>query len=76
MKDAQEKRIAGTESDAAVRSSADEHADADSQGRKRDRRDGKRDAFVATVGAPGAPQTPPATAPPPQPPRGPLDLTA
>jgi hypothetical protein len=45
MKDAQEKKVAGAESDAAVRPAADEHADADSQGKKRDRRDGKRDAY-------------------------------
>ena len=45
MKDAQEKKVAGTESDAAVRKAADEHADAESEERKRDRRDGKRDGY-------------------------------
>lgn len=47
LKDAREQRVAGAESEAAVRRTADEHAESDSERRRRrDRRDGRRDAFV------------------------------
>ena len=48
MKDAREHRVAGAESESAVRKVADEHAESDAKGRRRDRRDGRRDAYVAS----------------------------
>lgn len=44
MRDARDRRVAGAESESAVRRTADEHADEDSESH-RDRRDGKRDEF-------------------------------
>lgn len=44
LRDARERRVAGAESESAVRRTADEHADEDSDSH-RDRRDGKRDDF-------------------------------
>lgn len=58
MKDAREQRVAGTESDSAIRKVADEHAESDADGHRRERdrqngqqrgrRDGRRDAYVAS----------------------------
>jgi hypothetical protein len=43
-RDAAQRRVAGAESESAVRRTADEHADEDSESH-RDRRDGRRDEF-------------------------------
>jgi hypothetical protein len=72
MKDAHEQRVAGTESEDAVRRTADEHAESEQESRdKGGRRDGQRDGFV--------PSAPPAAATPQTPPKalhGRLDLRA
>lgn len=71
MKDAFEQRVAGAESEDAVRRTADEHADSEQDARDDGgRRDGRRDGFVPSEPAPSA-TTPPATTP-----RGRLDLRA
>lgn len=71
MKDAQEQRVAGTESEDAVRRTADEHADSEQESRDDGgRRDGRRDGFVPSG------QSPPAAPAPVTTPRGRLDLRA
>lgn len=58
MKDAIEQRVAGTESESAVRRTADEHAESEREAKK-ERRDGRRDGFSprssATDASPPAP---------------------
>jgi hypothetical protein len=53
MRDARDRRVAGAEGESAVRRTADEHADADSESH-RDRRDGRRDEFQHDPAAPAA----------------------
>jgi hypothetical protein len=64
MRDARDRRVAGAEGESAVRRTADEHADDDSESH-RDRRDGRRDAFEhdASADAPAAGAAPDANAP-------------
>jgi len=76
MKDARDHRVAGAESESAVRRTADEHADTESQA-KQGRRDGRRDEFVhddesepAASHEPAKPAALPTTAP------GHIDLRA
>ncbi len=53
MRDARDRRVAGAEGESAVRRTADEHADDDSESH-RDRRDGRRDEFQHDASSPAA----------------------